>query len=367
MRSEGITTRQTVYLFVLFLLGNTIVLEVNFDSKQDTWIAVIAGFLLSVAMLLIYSRTLKLFPGKNFYEIAELIFGRVGSKIFIIPMVWYSLHLASIVVCNFQEYIELVELPSTPRGVIVIPIMIVSIVIAKSKYNVLGRWGTAALVLVVSIFLISIILSLNKLQPSNLLPVLSRPFDTILNSGYKILAFPLAETVVFMTMFDMTKKNVSPHKAYIIGISIGCLLIILIVIRNLMLLGSYVMEHEYYPSYTALRIISISNFLSRIEGFISTNFILAGVTKIAICMISSAKGLAKIVNIKSYTGLIVPVGFFVLFLSFTSFNKATQMFVFLEKYYCIYAIPFQLLIPVIVWIAAEFKTRGVAITGDRQP
>ena len=47
-----------------------------------------------------------------------------------------------------------------------------------------------------------------------------------------------------------------------------------IVLRNLTLLGKKMIEVNYFPSFVTARVVEAGDFLSRIEGSISTNFLL---------------------------------------------------------------------------------------------
>ena len=109
---------------------------------------------------------------------------------------------------------------------------------------------------------------------------------------------------------------------------------------------------SYFPSFNMARTIHIGEFLSRIEGSISVNLVLAGITKISVCLICAAKGISSLFQIKNFKHMILPMALLAMALSAILYKNIIEMFAFL-KYYNIYAVPFQLFIPVIIWIAAE--------------
>jgi spore germination protein KB len=116
------------------------------------------------------------------------------------------------------------------------------------------------------------------------------------------------------------------------------------------------MKIEYCPSDIAARIINIGDFLTRIEGSISMNFIMAGITKITVCLLVAAKGMAHLFGISNYRKILIPVALLALALSAILYETAMEMFAFLEAYQY-YALLFQIIIPVIVWMFAEIKVR----------
>jgi spore germination protein KB len=100
----------------------------------------------------------------------------------------------------------------------------------------------------------------------------------------------------------------------------------------------------------------VGDFLARLEGSIAMNFILAGIVKLSVCLIVASKGTATLFGIENYKEVILPVSLFIAALCSTLYHNVMQMFDFV-RFYRYYAIPFQILIPIIIWIAAEIKMR----------
>ena len=143
---------------------------------------------------------------------------------------------------------------------------------------------------------------------------------------------------------------------YGIAILTGSLILLVIILRNILILGAPMVSASYFPSYTTARILHISDFLTRVEGTITMNFLLSGIVKITLCLIVAAKGIAKLFAIKDYKIMMMPASMLVTALCAIVYNSAMEMFGFI-KYYQIYAIPFQILIPVLVWVTAEIRQK----------
>jgi spore germination protein KB len=86
------------------------------------------------------------------------------------------------------------------------------------------------------------------------------------------------------------------------------------------------------------------------------NFLLSGIVKITLCLIVAAKGISNVFALADYKRMIMPTSMLVVALCAIVYNSAMEMFGFL-KYYQIYAIPFQILIPAVVWITAEIRQK----------
>jgi spore germination protein KB len=96
--------------------------------------------------------------------------------------------------------------------------------------------------------------------------------------------------------------------------------------------------------------------LSRIEIVIGMNFVLAGIVKITLCLLAAAKGTARLFGIGDYRRLVMPMGLLMVALCAILYKNTMELFSFLPVYQY-YALPFQVVIPMIVWIAAEVKAR----------
>jgi spore germination protein KB len=116
------------------------------------------------------------------------------------------------------------------------------------------------------------------------------------------------------------------------------------------------MKSSYFPTYSTVRVINIGDFLTRVEGLITINFTLAGITKIAVCVIAASRGIKKLLNLTDYRIAVFPVSLLILALAPIIYENAVHMIDFLNVYR-FYAIPFQILLPIIIWIVAEVKVK----------
>ncbi len=119
---------------------------------------------------------------------------------------------------------------------------------------------------------------------------MAHDFKTIAKGSYQLLTFPFAETVLFLGIATHVKKKVSLYKVYLCAVAIGGVILLVVLLRNILLLGSAMVGTVYFPSYVAVRVVSISDFFARVEGSIAMNFILAGVVKLTVCLVAAAKG-----------------------------------------------------------------------------
>lgn len=340
----------------LFIVGSSVVLGGSTETAQDSWIALIFSLVYVLPIVLIYARICSYHPGKAMGEVLIAVLGNFWGKVAVFFYLFYSIHLGALVLRNFSEFVSAVSLQKTPQIVTGVIMMFVSGYLAASELRTIGKWSAVVFPLVVGIVIITLILSMKDMEVENMFPILESSFGEVARSGYFLFAFPFAETVLCITLFSGLKQGGSPCKVYLWSVGIGAMILMAVIIRNLWVLGGGAAKIATFPSYNAARIIEVSPSIARLEGSISFNFILAGITKITICLLCGTKLLASLLNIKEYRQLMAPTALLMLTISRILYNNTMEMFDFIKIYH-LYAVPFQIILPLIVLIAAELKKR----------
>lgn len=356
MNNQKISSIQFISIISIFVFGNTSVLGLNFEAEQDSWIAFVVAIVLSLIVALLYARIADLFKSKNLFEICTNLFGTVIGKIICALYVWYAVHIGALVIFNFTIFTEVSLLPETPIIPIMILILLASMYLAKSGMESLGKWSMVILPFITIVVVSSTIAGAGTMEIDNLKPVLGHDGSLLLSIAVKFLAFPFAESVLFLTLFDFSNENSSPYKIFISSFLISGALLLVVLLRNILSIGAYLSKYLYFPSYITARLINIGDFLSRVETIITANLFLAGIAKICVCIISASRGFVKLLNLKDYSELVVPVSLFMFALCLIDHSSIIQLYYFAQIYH-IYASPFMFVIPVIIWITAEIKTR----------
>lgn len=356
MTKETITTRQAVCIIFMFLTGTVIMVNLYPETEQDTWISILIAAVAAVPLILVYARIMRLYPEKDIFRIIEAISGKALSKTLIALLSWYAISLFALSMRSFADFVEIVAMPETPQLPVLLIMTLLAAYIAKSGAETFGKLSIVLFVIVTVAIAVNTLLSVNNMDFSNIQPVLAHDAGALSAGAFSFLTFPLAETVLFLGMADTVKKTDSPRRIYIWGIGLGVSVILITMLRNIEVLGVPIMKAEYFPSYITVRVIDIGNVITRIEGSISMNYILSGFAKTALCLLFAAKGAAALFGVQDYKRLVMPVGLFGLALSATVYKNAMELVVFF-KAYSYYVVPFGIVIPLIIWAAAEIKTR----------
>ncbi|MDP4180736.1 MAG: endospore germination permease [Bacillota bacterium] len=354
MEREIISTKQGTFMMVIFVIGSSIVLGSSVEAKQDIWIAIVVALFMSLPMLFVYSKLLTSFPGKNLYYILEEVFGKVAGKIISLLYVWYSFHLGALVLRNFSEFVQVISLPETPQTIIIIFLGLVCLWAAKAGIEIIGRWTAFIFPVGWFVLLITIPLSMSKMHLINIKPVLHNDLKPVLSSAFSFFTFPFAETVIFTTVFNTLRNKKKTFKVYLSGTVVGGAIILLLSVRNILVLGVHITTDLYFPSYMAVRTLSIGDFIQRTEITVATFYTIGVFIKASVCLYAASKGVAKILNIEKSSQIVAPIGFLMMNLACIVYSSTMEMFDWINTYKY-YAIPFQIIIPVITLIIAKIK------------
>ena len=139
MKNEAISERQGIILIILFIFGTTLLVAPGGQAKQDTWIAIIIAISWSIILLLMFSRILSLYPGKDLFDILRIVMGKFIGKFICILMIWFAFHDGATIIRSLSDFTNTIVFPDTP---VVVPLIFFTILIIwciKEGIEVFGR------------------------------------------------------------------------------------------------------------------------------------------------------------------------------------------------------------------------------------
>ncbi|MGI5984516.1 MAG: endospore germination permease [Clostridiales bacterium] len=356
MVNEEINGRQVVNMIILFLLGSSLVTGNSMVAEQDSWISVLIGIAMSVPVVLIYARLYTLAPKQDLFDLSYQIFGKIGGAIITILFSVYTLHLGILVIKDFTEYINVVSLPETPQLANAICIGLIAYFTVIKGIEILGRGTYFVMPFVVFVVFLLTGFTFKYMDINNLKPILTQDIGVIFNGALSAFTFPLAETVLFINVFSVVNTDKSPASLYLTAVLVSGFILFVLVIGSIMVLGFPLVSSLYFPSYSDVRIVDIGNFLSRIEVLVSANYIVFGLVKVTVCLYVSCKGFAKLFNLGNFKMLAAPLTLIMVITSTILYENTMKMFNHIQ-YYKFYAPLFQIVIPLIIMIFLQVKSK----------
>ncbi|NLB79748.1 MAG: endospore germination permease [Clostridiaceae bacterium] len=357
MEKEVISQKQAVFIISSFIVGSSAVLGAGSQAKQDVWLAIIIAMVMASLIIFVYARISTLFPGKDIYEILNTLFGKVFGKILSLIFISYAFRLTALIIRDFMEFVRIISLSETPVCVLAFSSTILVIWAVRGGIELLGR--SIAIFSPIFLLMISTVtfLSIPLFNFSNLKPVLYDGLQPVLKVSFGVFTFPFAELVVFLCLMGKIRRNSSIYKIYYSSLLFGGILLLVISLRSVLVLGVPNILIQNFASYASSRLIRIGSFIQRIEASIALVFMISGYTKATVCLYAVTKGVSHLFNIKDYRKMAAPIGILLALYSIIVHSDAAELIEWATDIYPYYAIPFQIIIPVIVWITAEIKTR----------
>jgi spore germination protein KB len=358
MKNEVISERQGLILVTLFIIGSSFLIGSGGQAKKDAWISVIIAMSWAVLLFLMFSRILSLYPGKDLFDIIQILMGKFMGNIISILMIWYAFHLGALVLRNISEFTNVLVLPDTP---VILPMSFFTILliwVVKEGIEVLGRWSEFFIWIVFIVFISITLLSIPQMDPSNLKPILNVGIPLVLKGSFSSFMFPFGEGVVFMMVFSNIAKVKNYNKTFIIGLLMGGVFILIATTRNILVLGGDAVSRAYFPSTMVISLIHLGNLLQRLESTVIVEFLICIIVKISICIFAVCNGISKLFGFDDYKFIATPIALLMLSFSLFVFGSTMEMKSWASHIYPYYTVFFAVLIPLVIFIMAEIKNRN---------
>ncbi|MCT4563085.1 MAG: endospore germination permease [Maledivibacter sp.] len=357
MNKEVISDKQGIYLVIILLVGSSSIMVMGIQAGKDAWLAVLLGIAISFPITLIYARLHFIFLGKDLFDILEICFGKIIGKGICLLYVWFTLHHAALILENVGTFINTVSLYRTPIVIPTIVIAIMAMWAVKKGIKVMCEWIVFFLPIIVILLGAFVFLLIPRMRINNVLPVMNNGIIPIIYGGISVFTFPFAETYVFTMIFTRFDNKKSPYKIHITGLLIGGFMMYTIALTNLLVLSVNTVSTVYYPTYLAATRVKIFNVLQRFEVIIGIVLVLGAFMKISIFLFASCKGVAKTFGFREYGFIALPMGLMSINATYFQNDSIMEIFEFAEGIWPYYSSVFQVILPCIIWIAAEIRKK----------
>lgn len=342
MLKENISLNQLAAVIIGFNLGSTLVVVMGLEAYEDAWITVLFSTLLGLIITMFYFSINELAPDKNLFEIVEFCMNRPIAIGFSFLYLIYFLYIACRVMRDFGELTSSFILPITPIEVTVFTLVLVIGYIIYLGIEVLGRTTeifTPYSFIFLSLLIIFLFASGN-LSVSKALPMLAKGINPIISGLFPYeLNRPWGEMIVFTCIFPYLTNFKASKMVVGVTVTVSGLLLTLSTFIIIASLGSNVAVRSSFPLLSATRLISIANFIERIDALALFIITLGIIVKGSILLFAALKGLEYIFRLP-YRYFIIPmtciISMFSIFISLSYIDHIQEG---------LKAIPFLLHIP----------------------
>lgn len=326
IKADKIPPKQFLFAVIAFIQGSSLLSKFTLSiSKRDTWICAINAFTIAVFIVLIFGVLINKFPNMTIIEINDVVFGKIIGKIISIMYLFYFISLTTLNLRDVCVFTSQQVLPETPLVIIsVILVFVCSYTVRKGVHAMTSY--CFLIVMVVSVVTITnSVLLIKGMKLDNFLPVLSISMKDYIQATHATTAISFGEIFIFFMLMPNLTKPQSGKKMMLWGLSFGALTLLLIVARDIAVLGEFT-SFLTMQTYETIKLLHVGDIITRSEILYATMLISLQFFKSSIILYATAKAVAQIFNLNSYKYITYALGTivasYILFVHPNSFDSA---------------------------------------------
>jgi spore germination protein KB len=253
-----------------------------------------------------YAALAKKYPGLDLSEINVAVFGKVPGKLLTALYGFYFLSLSYFNTRDFGDFIKGMLLPSTPSTIVYIILMMTCAWAIRKGPVKMTRYGLLLTVVAITAIVINTGLLINKMEPQNLLPVLTLPPLNYLIGAHIVTMLPFNEILAFMMLAPYMAKPEEIGRALRGALVIGGATLLLIVLRDTLVIGKFNAIFSQ-PTFSTIRLIDIGDVLTRLEiiyAVILMGLLFLKLNIVYFATVSCVRGLFGTSSYRTYTSII---------------------------------------------------------------
>ena len=342
------------FLLFGFLMGSSLLLPMGAQAKEAAWIATLLGGTASLGLAWIYARLARAYPGESLVGCTQRILGRWLGGLVTLLYIWFGLHLASLVLRNFGEFLVTSLLPTTPISVLIIVLMLLCVYAVRHGLEPLARTAQILTVTVIALVSVTAFMLTPEAEGQNLLPVMGGGLPSILRAAVTVMAFPFGETVLFGMIFHRVRPKGSVFPTLSRSILAATLVLALVTLLGTAVLGAHIRGVSRYATLAVIRQVMIADFITNLDAVVIGAWVFTGFLKVSACLYITASSVAELIGSVDFRPLLLPLGVIAASLSMLVYEDSSQMAAFLAVW-PIYSAPFQLFMPLLLLGASRFR------------
>ncbi|KNY25601.1 GerAB/ArcD/ProY family transporter [Pseudobacteroides cellulosolvens] len=345
-KNSKISNYQLFTLLCGFMIGSSLIVSPAAGAKQEAWLAFLIGCIIGTILIAMYASIYRLNPSCTLIEALEKNFGKILGKVFGVLYIWYFIHLTSLVLRNFGEYSVVTGYPETPILFIIVCFSLIIAFSVRAGIEVMGRISEIFLVILTAILVFVFFSLITSFDLENLKPFMTQGIKPIINTAFGIVTFPFGETIAFLMVFPHVIKQEKIMKTSIFSSLFVGLVLIEVILRNTLVLGSNMASRDIFPSHIVFRLIPNLD----VDPLLDVNLTVAGIIKAGICIYAASAGIVQLLNLDDYKPFVLPFTALAVSLSIWIYGSIMEMLQWASDIWPYYSIPFQIVIPCILLI-----------------
>lgn len=340
-----------------FLLSKASLFPISQDilkvSKQDLWIPLVFGTIISIFLISIYIKITKYDNKLNIIELNLKIFGRFLGNIINLIITLGIIISGVIILLNICTFIFTNYSVGIPIMLVSFLFMLICTYCSIKGIETICRTSQILCILGLILFIISLVSLVYYIDINNFKPFFQITINNILSITYKFIIFSISP--IFMLNIIPHKIIIKENKYYksiIIGYLCSVGITFLSLFSTIGVLGSITNIFEY-PSYIVLKQIEYFHFFERIENILSIIWIFESFIFIVVTLYFLKKYISstfKIYKKKTNNFITILFSIILFLLSSVLFTNSVEFkYLIINNYFIIILISL-IIIPILIFI-----------------
>ncbi|MET3289799.1 UNVERIFIED_CONTAM: spore germination protein KB [Brevibacillus sp. OAP136] len=339
LQKQKVSHLQAIYLTVATASGGVVFYH-SFTTSlagRSAWIAEALSGFINIAFALWILRIAKKYPGKNIFNILELISGKVISALFSIAYIALNIVLSALLLRLCGGMIKTMFLPLTPAWATMSIMIVLASFIATSGIEVIARLSSVLEFILLGILFTPALGLISVFDTANIFPLLDSDIPSFLRA---VLLAGGGHSEIILFMLIMIESLHKPDRQYL-SLSIGLFVSVVMMPAAVSFLFSAVLSPEEasriaFAGANVAFSITIGKFIQGVEIFVLTTYVIITILKLAGNFYSSWVASETIIKRSSYFAIIlITLATFIVTMNVISFNQAFYLYTLVIQY-CVY-------------------------------
>lgn len=329
----------------------------SLPGNQDTWISAFLSIPYSILFCLPIIFLSNRFKDLNLIEYIENILGKTLGKIVALYYTVFLLIFNIAIVTILVEILNTTMLPNTPIWVTILMMLISCVYIAFKGLIPIARGAEIFVPFILGVILMFVILGYPNYDFSVLLPVLHDSTFKNINMGAIEIALKFSDIIILAMIAPKLERKEDLNKIFIRSILYSVLIVTLIIVVTQAALGIEFTKHANIPFFTFTRMVSLFDFIERIDALYVVAWITGNIGKISGYLYFTTVIFSQATGKDNSKRYIIPISIIIFIISLIINNRKTVLGV--KKYFDIILLKLSLvgifIIPLFVLIVYLFR------------
>lgn len=359
--TKKISQRQIIYLLIITIASTALLFLPSLiyeEAKQDGWLSIVLMTIYGIAVAYIITSLGIVFKDKTIIQYSEIIAGRVLGKLLGLAYIIYFIHINSLTVREFGDFMTLFYM-ETPVLFFVLALIIASAYAVYHGLEIFTRINEVYFYIFISIIIAIIVLNFMDMDFKQLTPVLADGLMPVAKAAYHQI-FWFSEIIVIAMLIPSLRSTQTVRRATIISIVLIGTLALFLFIGIVAIFGAQTSRY-IYPLFMFVRYISVADFIERTDTFFFITWVSNALIKTTLLYYCTVLAISQWLGLKDYKPLIIPIGLVLIYLPFFLWSNISEV---LEQLSTMLFFPYSIIqagVPLILLIVAKFKNRGKKI------